>query len=189
MPEQTQANNQQVIIYALVAIAVLLAAIVGFMVYQKSTALPAPITSTPTTGAAGATATAPSGATAPAGMTAPAPVAFDPKTATKLPAGMTPEQAMKSYSDAVMAGKYDAAFGLLPLASKNSYQNASSMGAQLKPYGITGFKQGTPTASGGDTSIVLEEDTPAMNINYTWTFTKVGGTWYVKGRSMGGTVQ
>jgi hypothetical protein len=62
------------------------------------------------------------------------------------------------------------------------------MGTQLKPYGITGFKQSTPKANGADTSIVLEEDTPAMNITYTWVFTKVGSDWYVKGRSMGGAL-
>jgi hypothetical protein len=186
MPDQTQSNNQQqVIIYALVAIAVLLAAIVGFMIYQRTTAIPGP-----TAAAASATASAASGSTSVTG-TNPAPAAdtpFDPKTATKLAAGQDPVSTLTAYAAAIMANKYDVAFGLLPLASKNSYSTPASMESQLKPYGITGFKQGKATVSGADTTIVLEEDTPAMNINYTWVFTKVGNTWYVKGRKMGGTL-
>ncbi|MDR3686437.1 MAG: hypothetical protein P4L93_05740 [Coriobacteriia bacterium] len=186
MPDQTQSSNQQVIIYALVAIAVLLAAIVGFMIYQRTTALPSPTASVSSTTAASSStsAAAPSSA-----MTAPATNApFDPKTATKLAAGVTPDAAIKAYSAAVMASDYKTAFGLLPLASKSSYGTSDGMATQLKPYGITGFKQSASTASGADTSIVLEEDTPAMNITYTWVFTKVGNTWYVKGRTMGGSL-
>ena len=187
MPDQTQSNNQQqVIVYALVAIAVLLAAIVGFMIYQRTTAIPGPTAAaTATTGASSSSATPPSSSA----MTAPATDApFDVKTATKLASGVTPDQALKAYSAAVMANDYKTAFGLLPLSSKSSYGTSDAMATQLKPYGITGFKQSAAKASGSDTSVVLEEDTPAMNITYTWVFTKVGAQWYVKGRTMGGTL-
>ena len=184
MPDQSQTSNQQVIVYALIAIAVLLAAIVGFMIYQQTHALPSPTTSSATSGS-DTTGAAPSSA-----MTAPSSTTpFSTKTATKLPAGMTPQAALSAYSAAIMGNHYDVAFGLLPVDSKKSYVSADSMASQLKPYGITGFKQGKPQTSGSDTSIALEEDTPAMNITYTWVFTKAGNTWYVKGRTMGGSIQ
>jgi hypothetical protein len=117
-----------------------------------------------------------------------APVEFDAKTATKLPASTTPEQALKAYNEAIMANKFEKAYTLLPLAQKQSYGTPESMATQIKQYGITGYKLGTPQTSGNDVVIVGEQDTPAMNITYTWTFTKVGGTWYIKSRTMGGTL-
>ena len=191
MSDQTQANNQQVIVYALIAIAVLLAAIVGFMIYNNmsskgATASAGAESSTVDSAATSGSSTAGAGQTMP---TAAADVPFDPKTATKLPAGVEPAAAMKTYSDAITASNWKAAFDLLPAGSKKTYGTPEAMGAQLKSYGITGFRVGTPTTSGSDTSIALEEDTPAMNITYTWIFTKSGGDWFVKNRTMGGAVK
>jgi hypothetical protein len=121
-------------------------------------------------------------------MTAAAPVEFDAKTATKLPAGMTPEQALKAYNEAIMANKFDSAYALLPLAQKTSYGTPDAMGTQIKQYGITGYKIGTPVTNGSDVTIVAQQDTPAMNITYTWTYTKVNGQWFLKSRTMGGTL-
>jgi hypothetical protein len=190
MPDQTQSNNQQqVIVYALVAIAVLLAAIVGFMIYQRTTALPAPTAAATPAGTAGSSTSAGAmGSSTTGGSASIAPAAFDPKTATKLAGGLTPETAIKTYNDAVMANTYDKAYAILPLAQKQSYASADGMAAQIKPYGITGFKVGPSTVNGEDTVIVVETDTPAMNITYTWTFSKVGGQWYVKSRTMGGSL-
>jgi hypothetical protein len=185
MPDQTQNNSQQTMVYALVAIAVLLAAIVGFMIYQRTAAIPAP---TAATTAAPVAAGGSSSTAAPAGMTAAAPVEFDAKSATKLPSGMTPEQALKAYNEAIMANKFDKAFELLPLAQKTSYGTPDAMGTQIKQYGITGYKIGKPVTNGSDVTIVAEQDTPAMNITYTWTYTKVDGQWFLKSRTMGGTL-
>lgn len=183
MPAQTQSSNQQVIIYALIAIAVLLVAIVGFMVYQQMHAIPAPTATSSTTDstAANIASQMPSSSAAPA--------AFDTKTATKLPSGLTPQQALDQYSKDVAGAKYADAYNLLPLAQKQSYGSADSYGSQLSQYGITGFKTGKPTTSGSDTTIVQEEDTAEMNITYTWVFTKNGSSWYVKSRTMGGSIQ
>ena len=180
MTEKTQqVDNQQTLVYALIAIAVLLAIIVVFMILRPAG------TSSTLTGAAGSS-TAPSSTQLPAAMTKPVEVPFDPKTATKLPAGTTPDVQLKSYSDAVMAGKFDAAYAMLPLASQKAYGSATSMGSQIKAYGVTGFKQSAPQVSGSDTKITLEEDTAQMNVSYTWTFTKVGNDWYVKDRTIAG---
>jgi len=187
MSDQTQSSNQQVIVYALVAIAVLLAAIVGFMIYNNTKGVPAPTATAPTTTGSDTTGSSTSGA--PAGMNAAAPVAFDKKTATKLPAGVTPEQALNTYMKDLTSSKWTEAYALLPLAQKNSYGTADAYGAQVKQYGITGFKVGKPSSAGTDVTIVTEQDTPAMNITYTWVYTKDGNDWYVKSRTMGGTVQ
>ena len=191
MPEQSQSNNNQMMVYALIAIAVLLAAIVGFMIYnQQVNKVPSPTVSGLTPGAASTTTAANSVAAQmpPAGSTT-APTAFDVKTATKLPAGMTPVAALKAYNEDVIAGKFADAYKLLPVAMQKSYGSPSSYEQQVKAYGITSYKVGTPATQGADTVITAEEVTPQMPIAYTWTYTKVGDTWYIKSRVMGGTVQ
>jgi hypothetical protein len=185
MADQTQSNNNQVIMYALIAIAVLLAAIVAFMVLKPGS-VPSPTVS----GAATTPATTgTNGATTPQMPPASTPVAFDTKTATKLPSGMTPEQALKTYNEDVLAGKFTEAYNLLPLDKKTSYGSADAYGQQVKAYGITSYKIGKATTTGSDVSIAAEQVTPQMPITYTWVFTKDGGNWYVKSRTMGGSVQ
>jgi cytoskeletal protein RodZ len=180
MSQKTQADNQQTLTYALIGVAVLLAIIVVFMIYRPSTS---------STQSPAASATTASSTSLPSAMTAPKTVPFDPKTATQLPAGTTPEAALQTYSNDVTAGKFDAAYALLPLASKNTYGSAANMGSQIKAYGVTGFKMGASQVSGADTNITLEEDTAQMNVSYTWTFTKIGNVWYVKDRKIGGGSQ
>ena len=181
MSEQTQNNNQQMIVIALVVIAALLAAIVGVVVYQTTKQVPAPVSQQPTDPAA----------QPPAGMGQnPAPAAdapFDAKTATKVPAGMTPETLVRTYLDAVVAGKFADAYKLLPAA--NSYGSVASFESQVKPYGITKGNTGKPVVDGDTVTIAAEQVTPQMPITYTWTFKKVGDQWYVASRTMGGSVK
>ena len=189
MSDQTpQANSQQTLVIALVVVAVLLAAIVGLLVFQQSKAAnpsvpvavnpnvpitPGAATGAATPGAAGSTGSTP----------------FDAKTAPKVPANMTPEAYVKAYNEAVVAGKYDVAYKMLPIDKQKSYGSAAAYGDQVKGYGISGYKVGTPTTNGDTVSVVAEQDTSAMNITYTWNFKKVGNTYYVDSRVMGGTVQ
>lgn len=184
MSEKTQSNNQNTIVIALVVVAVLLAALVGVLIYQQAQAAKtAQLTGASTTtdaSSAGANSAITSNQTA-------AEAPFDPKTATKVPAGMTPEQLVKAYNEDVVAGKYDAAFKLLPAAVQTkTYGDAKSYAEQLKAYGISGYKMGKPSGSGDTQSIVAEQQTSAMAIAYTWNFKKVNGEWYVVSRVMGG---
>jgi len=192
MSEQTQ-TSQNTIVIALVVIAVLLAAIVGVLVYQRSQAIPAPtITGTGATGQTGATTD--SGASgmpggAPAGMggnASSAPTEFDAKTATKVPAGMTPEQMIKTYHEDVIAGKFEESYSMLPLDKQQSYGDAKAYGDQVKAYGITGYEAAEPVEDGDTVTIAATMQTPQMPIAYTWTFKKVGDQWYVVSRTMGG---
>jgi hypothetical protein len=190
MSDQTQSNNSQTIVIALVVVAVLLAALVGVLVYQQSQAskLATLGAVTPDQGAA----TQPpagmgSGTGAPAAGGEAAP--FDAKTATKVPAGTTPEAFLKAYHAAVVAGKYDEAYKMLPLDKQKSYGDANSYASQVKGYGITGYKLGKVTETGDSATAVGLMENPAMPITYTWKFKKVGDTWYVESRTMGGSVE
>jgi hypothetical protein len=187
MSDQTQSNNSQTIVIALVVVAVLLASLVGVLIYQQSkTAQIAQLTPP------AATTTDPA-ATPPAGMGGAAAtgeaVAFDEKTATKVPAGTTVEDYLKAYHEAVVAGKYDVAYKMLPLDKQKSYGDAASYASQVKGYGINGFKLGTTTEEGASATIVARMENPAMPITYTWVFKKVGDTWFVASRTMGGEVK
>ncbi len=192
MSEQTQSNNSQTIVIALVVVAVLLAALVGVLVYQQSQAAKL-ATLGAVTPDQGATPQAPAGmGGAPAGMggaTGAEAGPFDAKTATKVPAGTTPEAFLKAYHAAVVAGKYDEAYKMLPLDKQKSYGDANSYASQVKGYGITGFKLSKVTESGDSATAVGLMENPAMPITYTWKFKKVGDTWYVESRTMGGTVE
>jgi hypothetical protein len=181
MSDQTQSNNQQTIVIALVVVAVLLAALVGVLIYQQSQAakLATLGTTTDQTQAPATTNQTPATTAGP----------FDAKTATKVPAGMKPDAFVKAYNEAVVAGKYDVAYKMLPLDKQKSYGDVASYTSQLKQYGITGYKMGTPQESGDTFSIAAVQENPAMPITYTWNFKKVSGTWYVESRVMGGTVQ
>jgi hypothetical protein len=195
MSEETQSNSQQMIVIALVVIAVLLAAIVGVVIWQQSkvaTSLPNPTTSAAPPAAAGGAAGAPAGmGGAAGGAAAPAatPGPFDAKTATKVPAGSTPEQMLKAYGDDILANKYAEAYKLLPLDKQQSYGDAAAYEAQVKAYGITKFNMGKAVTEGDKMTIVSEQVTPQMPITYTWAFKKVGGQWFVESRTMGGTLE
>jgi len=192
MSEQTQPNGQQTIVIALAVIAVLLAAIVGVLIYQQSqnaklaaSGIAATTASTP----AGTTGSADSQVPAGMGSAATATSPFDAKTATKVPAGMTPVQLVKAYNEDVIAGKYGVAYKLLPIDKQKSYGDATAYETQVKAYGITSYNMGTPVETADSVSVAAEQVTPQMPITYTWEFKKVGGQWYVASRTMGGSVK
>jgi len=178
MSEQTQ-NSQQTIVIGLVVIAVLLAAIVGVLIYQQSQAVPEPTVTGAPAGQTGATqppagmggaAAGMGGAAggtggAPAGMggNAAAPTAFDPKTATKVPAGMTPEAVVKAYLAAVVAGKYEDAYKMLPVDTQKNYGDANAYAAQVKAYGITSGETGKPVENGDTVTVVATQVTWAAS--------------------------
>jgi len=193
MSEETQ-SNQQMIVIALIVIAVLLAAIVGVVIWQQTQAantLPSPTaTSQAVVPSATGTDTASSSSAQPAMPPASAAAGpFDAKTATKVPKGMTPEQMLKTYGDDILSNKYADAYKLLPLDKQQSYGDSAAYEAQVKAYGITSFNMGKAVTEGDTISIVSEQVTPQMPITYTWKFKKVDGQWYVESRTMGGSLQ
>jgi hypothetical protein len=181
-------NSTNTIVIVLVVAVVVLAAGIGYAIWNNSKAVPA-LTVTP-----GTTATDPAASSSgtPAGMgsgTAAAPAAFDPKTATKVPAGTTPEQLVKAYHEDIIANKYAEAYKMLPIDKQQSYGDAAAYEAQVKAYGITSYELGKPVESGDTVTIAATQVTPQMPITYTWSFKKVGDQWYVASRTMGGSTQ
>lgn len=183
-------NSTNTVITALVVAVVVLAAGVGYAIWNNSRSIPA-VTALPTgttgTTTGGTTGGMPGGA--PGGAPSGPAVAFDAKTATKVPAGTTPVELVKLYHEDVIAGKFAEAYKMLPLDKQQSYGDAASYEAQVKPYGIASYELGAPVESGDELTVAATQVTPQMPITYTWTFAKVDGQWYVKSRVMGGTTK
>ncbi|MCL2654977.1 MAG: hypothetical protein FWD65_04665 [Coriobacteriia bacterium] len=167
-------NKQMKLIFALVVVVVVLMGAIVFIATRPSNT-----TSNNTgTGAAATTSTG----TSTSGTSA----SFDAKTATKVPAGQTPEVFVENYYKAVAAGNYEAAYQLLPQAKKEG-QSVADFATQLKAYSITGYKMGASSTS-GDTMTINADEITAGNGSFTmtWTFVKQGSTWLVKDRFMPG---
>jgi len=168
-------NNQQMIMYLLGGVAVLLVAVIVVLVVQNRNA------STPQpTQVLQQQQQAQGGATNPGGTVPNVP--FDPKTATKVPAGVKPEEVVQKYYDDVKAGKYEEAYNLLPKDKQAYYGSSQSYAQTLQGYGITGVSVEKPQVAGDTITVVGTQQTPQMAISYRWTIEKVSGTWYVKSR-------
>lgn len=176
MEEQGAAapGGQKTVVVALAAvIVVLLAAIVGLVVLKKP-ATPA----SPTTQAGGTTTGGMPGSTS-------ADVPFDPKTATKVAAGKTPEGHVKAYFEAVLKGDYAAAYALLP-ADKKAAQDAAAYAEQVKGYGITAYTIDDVTEKDGEAQVLATATMAGGSFQYLWTFVKEGEGWLLKSRTLPG---
>ncbi len=180
MSELTQ-NKQVTILLAVVA--VLLAAIIGLLVWQN-TRLPDPDPS--------AVAAQQGAVTDPAANPSPATPAvggdFDPATAPAVPAEQTPEQYVNAYYEACQAGDYEAAFVMLPTATQTYYGDSAGFASTLQGYGVTGFAVQPQVEVDAETiTVVGAQDAQGMSFPYTWTF-KLGenGSWLCASRDMGG---
>jgi len=178
MSESALGQKQVTILLAVAA--VLLAAIIGILIWQNSSS------SSPSSAAQ-----APSGtptAQQPTGMGAQAPeVEFDPATAPAVPEGQTPAEYLTAYYEACANGDYQTAFDMLPVASQQYYGDVAAFEQTLKSYGITEYSVDEPTESGDTVSVVGWQVAQGMTFGYEWTFVKADdGTWRVKSRTMAG---
>lgn len=180
-------DTQKMIIIALVVVAALLAAIVGVMVYKANQTSNLPTATTPVsggsqTGTSGAPAGMMSGATG--GQSAA--VAFDPKTATKVPKGTEPEAYVKQYYELCQKGDYAKAFTMLPKDKQATYGDAKAFESQVAAYGISGFELEKAAVQGDNASVTAWQKTPNGSFGYTWVLVKDNGVWLVKSRDMAG---
>lgn len=186
MSDQAQNSNQQTIVIGLAVIAVLLAAIVGVLIYQTAQAakLPEPTVTAPTTPPATDPAATTPGQMPPATDANATPV--DPKTATKLPAGTEPEAWVTAYYEACDKGDFKAAYDHLP-ADKKAGQTPDGLKEQLNGYGIKGFKIVSATAKGSEATVIADQITGQYGtFTNTWTFEKKDGVWIVKSKAVTG---
>lgn len=114
--------------------------------------------------------------------------AFDPATATQVEAGVTPEEYVKKYFDAIVAQDYNAAYNLLPV-DKKSAQSPESFADQLGGYGIGSYTIDNATEEADTAEVLATANAQGMGFQYLWTFVKDGDTWLVKSREMPGMGQ
>ena len=114
---------------------------------------------------------------------------FDPATATKVPAGQAPEDYVKTYFDAVVAGDYATAYAMLPTAKQADYGSEAAFSDQLKGYGVTGYTIDSATEEGNEAQVLATATMPGGNFQYMWVFVKDGDVWLVKSRTLPGMSQ
>jgi hypothetical protein len=178
-PQAAGGGQSKVVIVLVAVVVVLVGVIVGLVVLNKPAAPSAPAGGTAATGG-----TTPGGTGGMPGST-PADVPFDPKTATKVAAGKTPEDHVKTYFDAVVKGDYATAYDLLP-ADKRAAQDEAAFAEQLKGYGITSFAIDDVTEKGSETQVLATASMAGGSFQYLWTFVKDGNDWLLKSRTLPG---
>jgi len=105
---------------------------------------------------------------------------------TKLPRGMQPRAALRTYLRDIQRQRYRAAYSLLPRAKQKAYGSAAEFASEVSLYGFGNFRMGPSVTRGSEVVIVSQQSTPAMDINYTWTYVRIGGSWFVRSRVIGG---
>ena len=172
------AGPNKIVYILLGVIVVLLIGVVAAIALQGPAKTASPTAAAPTAPAA----------TPPTGMTTATEDTFDPATATRVPAGETPEVFVETYFKDLVSKNYEDAYNRLP-AAKKAAQDLQSFSDQIAGYGITGYEMGATTTVGEDTKVTCSAVTSAGNFAYDWTFTKVDGEWVVKARVLGGMGQ
>jgi uncharacterized protein YxeA len=175
--ESTPAQKNKSVMILLVVIIVLLAAVVAYFVFADKGA-----TDTTTTG----TSNTETSTTAPTGMPSGTPAEFDPATATVVGAGLTPEQHVMAYFDAVVGGDYATAYTMLPTAKQQEYGDEAAFSSQLAGYGITSYTIDGVVENGDETEVTATAVMAGGNFQYLWTFVKDGDNWLVKSRTLPG---
>jgi hypothetical protein len=184
MSENSRGLTNNVII-ALVVVAVLLVGGLGYLIWNNSQKLPAPtLTGTTSNSASSATTSTGSGAT---GSTSLVPAEFDEKSATKLPAGTTPEKWVDEYYAAADKGDWQTAFDHLPTLKQKDYVSADGLKQQVSGYGVVGYKITSATEQGDQAKVTVDQQTSQYGtFENTWVFEKSGSTWVVAGKAVTG---
>ncbi|MGV8084040.1 MAG: hypothetical protein AB2L09_10475 [Coriobacteriia bacterium] len=166
-------SKQRGFVVLLSIIAVMLALLIGVMIYMFAGGLGS-------SSGSGSAAGSSSGASAESSASA----VFDPATATKVPEGMGPKEAVEQYHKYLVAKEYGKAYELLPLASKASYGSESAFTKQLAEYNVSGYELVQPQETADTYQVVAVQATSQISVAYQWTLKKVDGQWYIAQRDM-----
>ena len=195
-----QSQNQKYLVIGLAVVALVLAGVVAWLVLgsnnsgnpaspattdlgaaQQQGQVPAGQPSTATAG--GAPAGSPMGGAAAAPQ---APANFDPKSATKVPAGSDPKKFVDEYYAAVMKKDYATAFKHLP-ADKQTGSNPDALKQQIEGYGITGYEITGASQQGDQYSVAADQKTSSYGtFSNTWVFVKNGNVWVLQSKAVTG---
>lgn len=189
------ALGQKQITIALAAVIVLLAVLIGVLVWQNSRASLAESAAFVPTDPTAAVTGMPSGSSPgvsqgmPSGMgSQSSAAAFDPATAPVVPSGMTPSEYVTSYYEACAAKEYERAFTLLPVSTQTTYGDATTFANTLEGYGISGFSVDPPVETADTYSVIGWQVAQGMSFGYEWVFVKGdSGEWLLKSRIMAGS--
>lgn len=165
-------SKQRGLVVLLSIIAVMLALLIGVMIYMFAGGL------------GSSSGSASSGSTSGASAESSASAVFDPATATKVPEGMSPKEAVEQYHKYLVAKEYGKAYELLPLASKASYGSESAFTKQLAEYNVSGYELVQPQETADTYQVVAVQATSQISVAYQWTLKKVDGQWYIAERNM-----
>jgi hypothetical protein len=174
--------DQQTMMYLLIGVVVVLIAVVGFMIWQRSQ--PAATDTAASTQAPATTAQPQAPAGTGSGTAAAAPV--DPKSSTKVSGA--PKTHVQVYYDAAVKGDWKTAYALLPAANR-AQATVDSFAQTQKGYGIKSYKIINATEQGNKATVTVSMSTGSYgDFSNQWTFEKIGGQWYVAGKKtmMGG---
>jgi hypothetical protein len=171
-------NTNKIVMYLSIVVVVLLVAFVAVVIVvsgqPKTATLPAS-----TNTAASTTGTS----TSQAGMSPS--TAFDPATATKVPANSDPVKFVTTYYQSILDKKWEAAFKMQPAASQVGQTVAAFQQTQEQMYGMTSFKVFSNNIGATDATVVVQQELGANGTwSATWTFVKDKGVWLVKERKV-----
>ena len=174
-------TNQKPLIIGLAVVIILLAAIVGVLIFNSTK------TDTTKTATTQSTDTGASSASTAMQQAMSNAADFDEKTATKLDKKTTPEEWVKAYYDACDKKDWETAYKHLPAAKKEA-TTAKALGEQLASYGISGYKiDSSKENSSGDLEITVTQSTSSYgDFTSVWTFMPKDGTYLVKGKAVAG---
>jgi hypothetical protein len=174
-------NTNKIVMYLSIVVVVLLVAFVAVVIVFSGGAKTASVP--PTTATTGTTATTTTSTSQP-GM-APSTAAFDPATATKVPANTDPAKYVSTYYQSILDKKWDTAFKMQPAASQVGQTVAAFQQTQEQMYGMTSFKIFSSDIGATDATVTVQQELGA-NGTWTaiWTFVKDKGVWLVKARAV-----
>lgn len=172
-------NRTTTVLLAVIAVLLVAVAVIVYVNRGGSGGAKAPVATAP-----GATTGMPSGM---GGGTVPGTdLPFDPKTATKVAAGKSPEDHVKEYFDAVVAGDFAKAYALLPTSNQAKYGNEKAFSDQLKGYNIKSYTIDDVTEADGETKVTATATMAGGSFQYVFSFVKEGDTWLAKSRALPG---
>jgi flagellar basal body-associated protein FliL len=188
---QNQQDPQKTIMILLGVVVVLLVAIVGIFVYtgqQKAVpAVGATSGSSLAVGTTGSSGGVNTGTGQPTqsnpGMAPSTATPFDAKTATKVPAGTTPQAFVSAYYQNIIDKKYDVAFKMQPASSQQG--TVADFTATQQGYGMVSFKVVSTNVVGDTATVDIEQNLGSNGLwGALWTIKKVGADWYVESRKI-----
>jgi hypothetical protein len=171
-------NTNRTVMLLAGAVVVLLIAFVVVVLLSTNTSGSQNAASTTTTTTTASTTTSATG------LVSSTSTPFDASTATKVPAGQTPQAFVSAYYQDMLDGKWADAFKMQPAASQQG-QTVADFQATETSYGMTSFKLIGEKTVGTTATVVIEQNLGANGIwGATWTLVNQGGTWLVKTRSV-----